>query len=70
MGVLKGLDQSLNCILASAEERVYSNEAGVAVHELGAYMIRGETIMALGPFAETEEEAENLEEIRAVPMLL
>ena len=54
VGVMKGLDQALNCILAEAEERVYSEENGVAVHSLGTYFIRGDSIMVLGEFAETE----------------
>lgn len=48
VGVLKGLDQALNCILTEAEERVYSQEDGVATHPLGTYFIRGDSIMALG----------------------
>jgi small nuclear ribonucleoprotein (snRNP)-like protein len=50
VGLLKGLDQALNCILIEAEERVYSLEKGVAVHPLGTYFIRGDTIVALGEF--------------------
>ena len=70
VGVLKGLDQSLNAVLASAQERVYSADRGVVVHELGAYLVRGEGIMCMGAFAEGEEELEGLEEVRAAPMLL
>ena len=54
VGVLKGLDNALNCILGEAEERVYSEEDGVKVHALGTYFIRGDSIMALGEFEETE----------------
>ena len=60
VGLLKGLDQALNCILSEAQERVYSEDQGVAVHELGTYFIRGDSIMALGEFEETEEEREEL----------
>jgi small nuclear ribonucleoprotein (snRNP)-like protein len=56
VGVLKGLDQTLNCVISEAEERVYSEEAGVAIHPLGTYFIRGECIVAMGAFTETEEE--------------
>ena len=48
VGVLKGLDNALNCILSEAEERVYSLEQSVKVHTLGTYFIRGDSIMALG----------------------
>ncbi len=51
VGVLKGLDQTLNCVISEAEERVYSEEAGVAIHPLGTYFIRGECIVAMGAFA-------------------
>lgn len=50
VGILKGLDQSLNCIIGEAEERVYSLDNGVQVHALGTYIIRGDTIVALGEF--------------------
>jgi small nuclear ribonucleoprotein (snRNP)-like protein len=56
--VLKGLDQALNCILADAEERVYSQESAVSIHPLGTYFVRGDSIVALGEFEETEEEFE------------
>ena len=56
VGVLKGLDQALNCILSEAEERVFSEDYGVKVHPLGTYFIRGDSIIALGEFIESEEE--------------
>jgi U6 snRNA-associated Sm-like protein LSm8 len=48
VGVLKGLDQALNCIISEAEERVYSEDVGVTVHRLGTYFIRGDSIISLG----------------------
>ena len=48
VGILKGLDQALNCIINEAQERVYSEDEGVKVHELGTYFIRGDSIVALG----------------------
>jgi U6 snRNA-associated Sm-like protein LSm8 len=56
VGVLKGLDQTLNCVISEAEERVFSEESGVTLHPLGTYFIRGDCIVAMGAFAETEEE--------------
>jgi small nuclear ribonucleoprotein (snRNP)-like protein len=55
VGKLAGLDQVLNFILSDAEERVYSMDAGVVVHQLGVYFIRGDAIAAMGGFEESEE---------------
>jgi U6 snRNA-associated Sm-like protein LSm8 len=68
VGTLKGVDQALNCILSDAEERVYSEDDGVKVHPLGTYFIRGDTIVVLGEFEETEEEFEELSEVRGKPL--
>jgi U6 snRNA-associated Sm-like protein LSm8 len=70
VGVLKGLDQALNCVISEAEERVYSEEAAVAVHRLGTYFIRGDSIVAMGAFTETEEEFDSLEDVRAKPIAI
>jgi U6 snRNA-associated Sm-like protein LSm8 len=70
VGVLKGLDQTLNCVISHAEERVYSEQAGVALHPLGTYFIRGECIVAMGEFVETEEDLEGLEDVRAKPIAI
>lgn len=52
VGSLKGLDQTMNCILADAKEHIYSSssEEGIKEVELGMYLIRGELIAAIGKF--------------------
>lgn len=68
VGTLKGVDQALNCILAAAEERVFSEHQGVKVHPLGTYFIRGDSIVALGEFVESEEDFDELPEVMAKPL--
>lgn len=70
VGILKGLDQALNCIVSETEERVYSEKEGVAIHRIGTYFIRGDTVIAVGDFVETEEDLDALEEVRAKPLIM
>lgn len=70
VGILKGLDQALNCIITEAEQRVYSLEKGVVVHPLGTYFIRGDTIVALGEFVQTQQEFQALAETKAKVLTL
>ncbi len=43
-GMLKGFDQTINLILASSHERVFSSGMGVEVVQLGLYIIRGDNM--------------------------
>lgn len=43
-GTLKGFDQTVNLILSSSHERVFSSGAGVEVVQLGLYIIRGDNM--------------------------
>ncbi len=43
-GHLKGFDQATNLILEGSHERVYSEEKGMEINELGLYIIRGDTM--------------------------
>lgn len=42
----------------------------MAIHRLGTYFMRGDSIVAMGAFAETEEEQEGLEDVHAKPIAL
>lgn len=44
LGKLEGFDQTLNIILSSTVERVFSLEAGVESIDLGVYVIRGDNM--------------------------
>ena len=43
-GLLNGYDQATNLILTSCHERIFSMESGVAVVQLGLYIIRGDNM--------------------------
>lgn len=42
----------------------------MAIHRIGTYFIRGDTVIAVGDFAETEEDLDALEEVRAKPLTM
>ena len=47
VGILKGLDQVVNVVLANTEERVFTPE-GVDRQALGLYLIRGDNVAVVG----------------------
>lgn len=47
VGILKGLDQVVNVVLANTEERVFTPE-GVDRQPLGLYLIRGDNVAIIG----------------------
>lgn len=44
VGTLKGFDQSTNLILSGCVERVFSEDTGVELVQLGLYLIRGDSM--------------------------
>ena len=69
IGVLKGLDQAMNMILAETEERVYSLKEVARQEPLGIYFVRGDSIIMMGEFEETEEDIEKLRETKCEPLI-
>lgn len=49
VGILKGLDQVVNVVLANTEERVFTPE-GVDRQALGLYLIRGDNVAVVGNY--------------------
>ena len=49
IGTLNGVDQTTNIILSKAIERQFSDDEGTSTVELGLYVVRGDTLVALGP---------------------
>lgn len=47
VGILKGLDQVVNVVLANTEERVFTSE-GIDKQQLGLYLIRGDNVAIVG----------------------
>ena len=47
VGILKGLDQVVNVVLANTEERVFTSD-GVDRQPLGLYLIRGDNVAIVG----------------------
>lgn len=48
IGTLEGIDQTMNTVLSSTMERVFTKDAPSSTLDLGLFMIRGEMIVAIG----------------------
>ncbi|KAJ3158747.1 hypothetical protein HK101_001229 [Irineochytrium annulatum] len=70
LGILKGLDQTTNLILAKAVERVFSSTEGAEEVPLGLYIIRGPNVALVGELDVEVDENINWEAIKAAPLKL
>ncbi|CAK0761400.1 hypothetical protein CVIRNUC_002856 [Coccomyxa viridis] len=69
VGILRGLDQMTNLILAECQERVFSSKAGVELVPLsGLHVIRGDNIAVVGEIDEDKENEMDVTLIRAPPL--
>jgi len=66
-GILKSFDQSMNMVIKSCHEKVYSKE-GVKFVEIGMYFIRGDNISIVCEVEEEMESSVNYDEIKAEPL--
>ncbi|KAJ2709688.1 snRNP Sm proteins [Coemansia spiralis] len=69
VGKLCGLDQMTNVIVRDCQERVFSEDEGVEVVDLGLYLIRGDNIAMIGLVDEDADAALDLASTRAAPLL-
>jgi len=67
IGILKSFDQSMNVVIKSCNERVYSKE-GVHMVEIGTYFVRGDNISIVSELDEHMELTLNYKEIKAEPL--
>ena len=44
VGQLRGVDQTTNIVLANCQERIFCEEEGCTVTELGLFMVRGDNM--------------------------
>ncbi|KAJ2584104.1 hypothetical protein GGH95_000604 [Coemansia sp. RSA 1836] len=68
VGILRGLDQTTNIIMQSCQERIFSEDEGVEVVDLGLYMIRGDNIAIIGLIDEDADAALDLDGLRGEPL--
>ncbi|CAO3674240.1 unnamed protein product [Rhizopus microsporus] len=68
VGTLRGTDQTANVILEKCEERVYSHE-GTEIVPLGLYLIRGDNVCTIGDLDSEQEEAIDITQIKADPLM-
>merc|ERR1711951_19825 len=64
VGILKGLDQVVNVVLANTEERVFTSE-GIDKQQLGLYLIRGDNVAIVGAIDENTELGMDFSTIKA-----
>ncbi|GMG20081.1 unnamed protein product [Ambrosiozyma monospora] len=55
LGTLEGFDQTTNVVLSNALERAFYPDEPKRDLELGAFIIRGDNVVCLGPYDEDEE---------------
>ncbi|KAI8322666.1 LSM8-like protein, U6 small nuclear RNA associated [Martensiomyces pterosporus] len=68
VGMLRGLDQTTNIIMQECQERVFSEDEGVEVVDLGLYLIRGDNIAVIGLVDEEADNALDLGSLRGEPL--
>jgi U6 snRNA-associated Sm-like protein LSm8 len=68
VGIFKGSDAQWNMIIDECEERTYSLNAPVKVTDLGLYIVRGDSVVLLGPVDAEKEAKVDLKTIRASPL--
>merc|ERR1712002_108324 len=64
VGILKGLDQVVNVVLANTEERVFTSD-GIDKQPLGLYLIRGDNVAIVGAVDENTELGMDFSSIKA-----
>ncbi|KAJ1732447.1 U6 snRNA-associated Sm-like protein [Coemansia biformis] len=68
VGTLRGLDQTTNIIMQGCQERVFSEDEGVEVVDLGLYLVRGDNIALIGLMDEEADAAIDLDNLKAAPL--
>ncbi|KAJ2502663.1 U4/U6-U5 snRNP complex subunit lsm8 [Coemansia sp. RSA 1972] len=68
VGTLRGLDQTTNIIMQGSQERIFSEDEGVEVVDLGLYLIRGDNIAVIGLVDEELDGALDLENLKGEPL--
>ncbi|KAJ1858719.1 U4/U6-U5 snRNP complex subunit lsm8 [Coemansia sp. RSA 1822] len=68
VGTLRGLDQTTNIIMQNSQERIFSEDEGVEVVDLGLYLIRGDNIAVIGLVDEELDGALDLENLKGEPL--
>ncbi|KAJ1952812.1 hypothetical protein EC988_003348 [Linderina pennispora] len=68
VGTLRGLDQMTNIIMQTCQERIFSEDDGVEVVDLGLYLIRGDNIAVVGLIDEEADKELDLDALRGEPL--
>ncbi|KAJ1769717.1 hypothetical protein IW140_005178 [Coemansia sp. RSA 1813] len=68
VGMLRGLDQTTNIIMQECQERVFSEDDGVEIVDIGLYMIRGDNIAVIGLIDEEADAELDFENTRCAPL--
>ncbi|ORX72421.1 hypothetical protein DL89DRAFT_221148 [Linderina pennispora] len=68
VGTLRGLDQMTNIIMQACQERIFSEDDGVEVVNLGLYLIRGDNIAVVGLIDEEADKELDLDALRGEPL--
>ena len=68
IGELRGCDNMTNVVLQGSFERIYSEDQGVVVNELGVQVIRGDNISLVAEVDEAKVASIDHSQQRAAPL--
>ncbi|KAJ1918176.1 U4/U6-U5 snRNP complex subunit lsm8 [Tieghemiomyces parasiticus] len=68
VGLLKGFDQMINLVVSECVERVYAEDEGVEMVDLGLYFIRGDNVAVVGLVDKESDENIQFATVRAKPL--
>ncbi|CAG9465289.1 unnamed protein product [Pedinophyceae sp. YPF-701] len=68
VGLLRGVDPLTNLVLASCQERIFTEEAGCATADLGLYLVRGDNVAVVGELDEAQHAQLDLSDVKAPPL--
>lgn len=65
VGIMKGFDQSTNIILSDSHERVFSRTEPVQAVPLGAFLLRGDSVAAIGELDNEKDKLIDYQSLKA-----
>ena len=68
IGELMSFDQSMNVMLKSCIEKIYSEEKGVKLEKMGLYLIRGDNVAIINEIDDNVEKNLQYDKIKGKPL--
>ncbi|KAM3131684.1 hypothetical protein pb186bvf_016215 [Paramecium bursaria] len=68
IGILRGVDQTLNCVIENCVQRIYSLTSGVQFIDMGLQILRGDYVVMIGEMSLTIDNQLEFDNIQAAPI--